>query len=111
DVVEVGGVAAHDGAERDDGAVGAAGGQVVGGHRDLDRARHPGDVYRLGRHAVAREGAHGAGQQPLGDQGVEAAHDHGEAVAGTRDLTDELGHRLRQDDVEDDVVHGAHDGE
>lgn len=83
DVIEMGGVAAEDAAEADDGVGGAASGDATRRGGEFEGAGDPDDVDRLRGDPVPPERIEAAFEKGLRDVLVEAADDDGEAPAAT----------------------------
>ena len=69
----------------------ARGGEALGHERQLERARRPRDGDRCLVDAVAQQAVAATGQQPLGDEVVEAAAGDGDAQAVAAELAAHIG--------------------
>jgi hypothetical protein len=84
-MVVVGGVAADDRAEADDGGVLLRAGQALGDERDLERPGHPREVDVALRDSVTFQPVQGAGDETFDDERVEPRRHQGESPRRRRE--------------------------
>src|SRR5579863_8945708 len=101
-VIVMRGLAAQDASDTDDGVAAAGGGEFLRGDGKFERARHAHDFNLLLTGARAFERVERTGEEPIGDEAVELAHNDAKVKAGgieaaSRDRGFEiLGHGRRQ---------------
>ena len=81
DVFKVGRISAQDRAQADDGIVAPGKRQALGRNRNLESTRNPHHVNVLAGRSGAVQSIQSALQQPLGNEGIEAADHDGEPQA------------------------------